>query len=465
MTFVLLPCLKGFSIPKRFNIGVMLFMMCLIAYMARVNFSLNIIAMTESTKNNNETLPDQGPRYKWSADDQALLLGAYFYGYLITSLPGGMLAERYGGKAVAGYSSIFSAVLTALTPLAASWGIWAVFAVRFAIGFLGGVVYPCCHCLISKWSPPQEKGKFVAALMGGTFGTVITWPISGIIVEGMGWPWAFYMIAIFIAIVTAVWFIIVDDSPAQHTTITTEERDLIQKSLGDSLSSKKRLPPFKDVAMSLPFWSLLLLHYGSMWGLFFLITAAPKFMSEVLKFNLSSAGFLSSLPHLARLLCAFGFGAVADTIRRKEWISVTKIRKYFCIPSHIIPGLFLIILAFYGRSPYVCVAIMTLSLGFNGAATVTNLANSQDLAPNYAGTLYGTINFVGTTPGIFSPMIVAYFTKDQNTIDQWQNIFLIGAGAYILPAFVFWALGSGKIQKWNEIDKDSNQTDVINTKL
>lgn len=71
------------------------------------------------------------------------------------------------------------------------------------------------------------------------------------------------------------------------------------------------------------------------------------------------------------------------------------------------------VLAFWGRDPYVCVAIMTLSLGFNGAATVTNLQNSQDLAPNYAGTLYGTINCLGTTPGFFSPMIVAAFTKEE----------------------------------------------------
>lgn len=61
---------------------------------------------------------------------------------------------------------------------------------------------------------------------------------------------------------------------------------------------------------------------------------------------------------------------------------------------------------------YLVVTVITLSLGVNGAATLTNLQNSQDLAPNFAGTLYGIINFVGTTSGFISPMIVAYFTKD-----------------------------------------------------
>lgn len=31
------------------------------------------------------------------------------------------------------------------------------------------------HNLIAKWAPPNEKGKFVATLLGGTFGTVVTW--------------------------------------------------------------------------------------------------------------------------------------------------------------------------------------------------------------------------------------------------------------------------------------------------
>jgi hypothetical protein len=44
---------------------------------------------------------------------------------------------------------------------------------------------------------------------------------------------------------------------------------------------------------------------------------------------------------------------------------------------------------------------------------MTNLQNSQDLAPNFAGTLYGIINFVGTTSGFISPLIVAYFTQER----------------------------------------------------
>lgn len=82
---------------------------------------------------------------------------------------------------------------------------------------------------------------------------------------------------------------------------------------------------------SLPFIALALLHFGNLWGLYFLITAAPKFMSEVLGFNLAQAGILASLPYLARLFSGFVFGQVGDSVRSKGLMTVTQIRKSFCL--------------------------------------------------------------------------------------------------------------------------------------
>lgn len=72
-----------------------------------------------------------------------------------------------------------------------------------------------------------------------------------------------------------------------------------------------------------------------------------------------------------------------------------------------------------GHHPYWCVAVITISLGFNGASTLTNLQNAQDLAPNFAGTLYGVINFIGTTTGFLTPMVVGYFTKETVCIGRY----------------------------------------------
>lgn len=87
--------------------------------------------------------------------------------------------------------------------------------------------------------------------------------------------------------------------------------------------------------------------------------------------------------------------------------------KIYIFLAHILPGVCLIGLSYVGHHPYWCVAVITISLGFNGASTLTNLQNSQDLAPNYAGTLYGVINFIGTTTGFLTPMVVGHFTAER----------------------------------------------------
>lgn len=51
----------------------------------------------------------------------------------------------------------------------------------------------------------------------------------------------------------------------------------------------------------------------------------------MLGFKLAHAGLLASLPYLARFIAGFVFGALGDVARKKEWMSVTAIRKVFCI--------------------------------------------------------------------------------------------------------------------------------------
>ena len=63
------------------------------------------------------------------------VLGAFFYGYLVTQIPGGWLAERYGGKMVYGVGIVMTSVLTLFTPLAAETSVWLLVAIRAAEGF------------------------------------------------------------------------------------------------------------------------------------------------------------------------------------------------------------------------------------------------------------------------------------------------------------------------------------------
>ncbi|CAH0400879.1 unnamed protein product [Chilo suppressalis] len=475
-------------VPSRLVIGIMMFFACFINYMMRVNMSVNIIAMVNNESNstsvktecdaiatddsivyNATTLlvvkkqtrqPDGVVIFDWTAQQQAYVLSGYFWGYAITCLVGGTAAEMWGPRRVIFITTTLSAILTVLCPLAARWHYLVLVAFRFVTGLLAGFLFPALHALLAHWAPPVEKGKFVSALLGGAIGTVVTWSLTGPLIENLGWDYAFYVPGIIALVWCFAWLVLVYDSPVQHPRILESEKKYILEAIGDKVQQNhetKIVPPFKRIFTSLPFLAMVILHYGNNWGLYFVMTAAPKFVSSALGFNLTSTGTLSSLPYLARMIFSVIFGAIGDRIIKQNMVSTTFMRKFFCLFSHVVPGLLLIALGYTGCAPVLSVALITFSMGLNGAATLTNLVNHQDLAPNFAGTLYGIANGIGNTAGFVTPLVTAYFTKNGNGFTEWRPVFITGASIYIASAIYFILFGTTETQKWNYVEPVQNE--------
>lgn len=60
--------------------------------------------------------------FEWSESTQGLILSGFYYGYAITHIPGGYLAERYGGKWTLGIGLLSTAIFTLLTPIVVKAG-------------------------------------------------------------------------------------------------------------------------------------------------------------------------------------------------------------------------------------------------------------------------------------------------------------------------------------------------------
>ncbi len=60
--------------------------------------------------------------FDWDAQEQGIILGAFYYGFIVTPLPGGFLAERYGAKWVVFSSLLLASICSLLSPPAAIYG-------------------------------------------------------------------------------------------------------------------------------------------------------------------------------------------------------------------------------------------------------------------------------------------------------------------------------------------------------
>lgn len=72
--------------------------------------------------------------YPWSTEVQGLVLSSFFYGYIMTQIPGGWLATRIGGKKLFGIGVGVSALVTILTPALASANLYLLVLGRVVEG-------------------------------------------------------------------------------------------------------------------------------------------------------------------------------------------------------------------------------------------------------------------------------------------------------------------------------------------
>ncbi|XP_011263877.1 sialin isoform X2 [Camponotus floridanus] len=393
--------------------------------------------------------------FDWTPTIRGQLLASYSYGNVPGNLIGGWLALRYGPRHAILWTAILSAVLSLVSPFLAHchWGI--LLCSRIIIGITTGVTFPACHTMVAKWAPPHERARFIWSLLGGTFGTILTYPMIAAIAENINWESGWYIPSLLMLVWIIMWALVAYDSPAEHPGITDEEKNYILTAQAGIVRPEKpkwKQTPIRQIMTSLPFISLIICHFGNLFLLFFYQNSLMLYLTKALGFQLTQGGAAAGAPWGARMLFGFFFSWAGDTIKRKQVISITLLRKLATIFSHFLPGIFLILVGYVGCDFVLANVFLFFALGFNGAALISNLSNNQDLAPNFAGFLYGIMNTIGTTSGMIIPPIVEEVAgKYGNPIDRWQILFWIGAAVCIGSMIVFLFGGSGNIQSWNEL--------------
>ncbi|CAG2167488.1 unnamed protein product, partial [Oppiella nova] len=167
----------------------------------------------------------------WDDTIQALILSSFYYGYVITQLPGGVLAERYGGKWIMGTSMLLAAILSLLSPWAARLDYRVFIVTRVGLGLCDGVVYPVMCVMIAKWMPEWERSRGTTIIFtGSSIGMVVSIPVAGLLCDGTfmgGWPAVFIVFGLAGCVWVVLWAVFVYESPDTHPYISIEEYEFI----------------------------------------------------------------------------------------------------------------------------------------------------------------------------------------------------------------------------------------------
>ncbi|CAI9106938.1 OLC1v1006190C5 [Oldenlandia corymbosa var. corymbosa] len=380
--------------PKRWVIVLLCFSAFLLCNMDRVNMSIAILPMASE--------------YDWGPSTVGLIQSSFFWGYLLTQVAGGILADTVGGKAVLGFGVVWWSVATALTPVAARLGLPFLLVTRAIMGIGEGVAMPAMNNLLSRWVPVAERSRSLALVYSGMYlGSVTGLAFSPLLIHQYGWPSVFYSFGSLGTVWFLVWLNKAHSTPLEDPEIRPEEKKLILSS--SACKEPVKSIPWKLILSKSPVWALIVSHFCHNWGTFILLTWMPTYYHQVLKFNLTESGMLSVLPWLTMALSANAGGWIADTLVKKG-VSVTIVRKVMQSVGFLGPAFFLTQLS-HVDSPAMAVLCMACSQGTDAFSQSGLYSNHQDIAPRYSGVLLGLSNTAGVLAGVFGTAATGYILQ------------------------------------------------------
>ncbi|CAG9533493.1 unnamed protein product [Cercopithifilaria johnstoni] len=442
-------------LQQRYLVVLLAFLGFANMYAMRANLSVAIIQMTSDTVVT--TVDGQQVKkaeFKWDSITQGAILGAFFYGYFLTQLPGGYLAHRYGGKFVY-FAGVFgTAIFTLLSPPLAKLGKVSIMAARFWEGFFEGVSYPAMHAILGNWTPTMEKTRMSAISYSGSyFGTVIAMPVSAVIGLHFGWPTIFYFFGIAALLWCFLWVKKFHDLPENDPNITTDELTLLKRETKQAMST---VVPWRHILSSRAVWAIVIAHVCQNWGFYTMLTSLPRILENLLSYDRENAGSLSSLPYLVMGVVLLTAGSFADYLRTSCMWSTIKARKVFCCLGLLGEAAFLLLTITEMRRLLVLVSLI-ISVGLSGLAWSAFSVNSLDIAPQYAGHLMGFSNTLATLPGVISPLFVGAVVKNQSR-SEWHTVFVFTSCVYIFGSFMFWLWAKGELEEWSSNQADLSQS-------
>ncbi|XP_012526725.1 putative inorganic phosphate cotransporter [Monomorium pharaonis] len=453
-------------LAQRWIFAIMGFLAILNAYTMRICLSITITEMAIPIEHNytvdhtcpaepsikNETKVDPN-RYDWDERTQGLILSSFYWGYVITHLPGGMLSERFGGKYTLGVGILSTAIFTLLTPVVVKWGeATGLIVLRILMGLGEGTTFPALNAMLAQWTPPEERSVIGSLVFAGAqLGTVFANVVSGLILHDFEWPTVFYVFGGIGVLWFVVFVLICYNNPDEHPFISNRERKYLHERMNEHTHKTPPPVPWRHMLRSAPVWALITAQIGHDWGFFTLVTDLPKYMSSVLKYTIKSNGFVSALPYLVMWFSSLGSSYLADWMITKGVMSRTNVRKLGTTIASIGPGVFIIAASYSKCDRTLVVTMFTIGMALMGTFYPGMKVNGLDLSPNYSGTLMALVNGIGAFTGIITPYIVGELAHQQ-TLMQWRTVFWIVLGVFIVTNIIFVIYASGEVEYWNDPD-------------
>ena len=336
---------------------------------------------------------------KISNTQLGLAFSAFAIPYALFQLIGGWIGDRLGPRLTLAICCALVGISTALT--GAVTGIASLILLRLALGFGEGAGFPTATRAMASWTPQGNWG-FAQGIVHSfaRIGNAVTPPIMAGLLLFSSWRGTFVILGAVSLLWLVVWAWYFRNDPREHPAMTAA----ILGTLPVRASGAARAVPWLRLARHVMPLTIVDFCYG--WTLWLFLTWIPAFFFENYHQNLQASALFSGGVLLAGVIGDTAGGIATDRLLRKTG-SLVIARRGVIVAGFLGAFIFLIPVVLIHN---LTVAAVCLSLAFFFAELIVGPIWSvpMDIAPRYAGTASGMMNFGFGVAGLVSPLSFGY---------------------------------------------------------
>ncbi|KAK9791572.1 hypothetical protein WJX73_008883 [Symbiochloris irregularis] len=418
---------KWENLPARHQFVVATSLAFVVCNMDKVNISVAIIPMSRD--------------FGWDSTTAGLVQSSFFWGYMLTQIPGGWVTSRLGGRRVLPAGVGLWSLATAIVPFSAGT-IPGLLMSRAAVGLGEGVAPSAATDMVARIGKSSERSRSISFIFSGLHvGSLAGLLVAPQLIDHFGWQTVFFIFGLVGLGWTWWWERLMAGIAAREpeaATLLSEDRS----GGGDAAN----IVPWRAFLRNRPVQALACTHFCNNWFHYTMLAWLPTFFTDTLSMNITQAAQISLLPPVAALAASIVAGPAADSLIEAGW-EVERVRKLAQLVAFMGPATCLLT-AMAIDDGYVTVGLITAALGLASFSLAGLYCNHADLSPKHAAVLLGLTNTVGAVPGIIGVAVTGALL---DATGSWPvALFVPSIGFFLLGSTAFTAFGRAEQQDFSD---------------
>lgn len=406
-------------------------------------------------------------RYSWDQSVQGIILGSFFYTYILFQMPSGILAEKFGGRWIIVLTLLGSGLVNALTPFITDFVMFVILS-RLILGAVQAGVYPAAFSIICRWMPLKDRSFAFALLEGGAcIGSIIAYFTSGFLSNYYGWPSVFYLAGGISLTYTVIFALFSSNEPEGHRCVTDAELQLIhQNGTQKETASVGKKIPWVAILTNKAVMTAAFFKFGLSWTFLIMAVKLPAYLNDIIREDITSNGVINAFMNVLASLTMACMGFVSERVIEQGWLSRTHTRKMFSIFSGAGSGLCTLMIPFAGCNRSLLLSILFMGSVFLGCGSGSDIPLPSEMSKNFPATIYSLLNMIAMSAGFIAPSFCGYILDAYafELRQGWSLVFYSTSGLSFLATAIFLSFASAERQPFDFIEDELEEAEAEEVK-